>query len=134
MTPNILIKNVLIGIFSAVLIFQFLLLTSVIPYEHTWGGRLASYQAMLVFVSVSIGLNGLFLYAVLVRGRYVRSPLPAKLISAVLWLMVVVFALNTIGNLFAVSPWERYLATPATLLLAILGYVIARENPSAGHS
>ena len=129
MTPNTQIKNVLIGIFSAVLIFQFLLLTSVIPYQHTWGGRLTSYEDMLVFVSVSIGLNVLFLYAVLVRGRYVRSRMPAKFISLLLWMMVVVFALNTVGNLFAVSPWERYVATPVTGLLGILSYVVAREKP-----
>lgn len=122
------LKNILIGLFSVILVFQFLLLISVIPYEHTWGGRLKSYEEMLVFVTFSILLNGLFLYAILVRANYVRNRLPKSFITALLWLIVVVFALNTVGNLFAISPWERYLATPMTLLLSIAGFVLVREK------
>lgn len=122
------IKNGLIILFSLALIFQFLVLTGLIPYGHTWGGRLKSDGEMRLFVSISIVLNGLFLYAVLVRANYVRTRLPHQLITALLWLMVVLFAVNTVGNLFAISPWERYLATPITGLLSVLGFVVVRET------
>lgn len=42
--------------------------------------------------------------------------------------MVILFALNTVGNLFAVNPLERYLATPITFLLSILYFVLVREK------
>jgi protein-S-isoprenylcysteine O-methyltransferase Ste14 len=125
-----LIKNSLIGLFSLILVFQLLLLTSIIPYEYTWGGRLESYEQMLVFVTFSVALNSLFLYVLLVRANYVQSHLPTGLLKALLWFMVLVFAVNTVGNLFAITLWERYLATPVTGLLTVLLFRVAQEKPS----
>lgn len=39
------------------IIFHILILTGVVPYEITWGGRLKSYEDMLRFETVSILVN-----------------------------------------------------------------------------
>ncbi len=122
------IKNSLVVVFSAVLVFQFLILFSVIPYDITWGGRLKSYEDMLVFVSIAILINALFLFVLLIKAGYVKTKVSNAFINAVLWTMVIVFALNTVGNLFAISPLERYVATPITLILSVLSYKILKDK------
>lgn len=125
---NKFIKHLFIFIFSVILVFQLLLLFGVIPYKYTWGGRLKSREEATVMVSVSICVNVLFLGAILLKAGYLKWNIPALFLQIALWMIVIVFGLNTIGNLFAYEPLERYLATPVTLLLTILGFKIATEK------
>jgi hypothetical protein len=122
------LKIILIGIFSLVLVFHFLVLTGLIPYEVAWGGRLKSKDEMIVFETASILLNGLFLLVVLIKAHYLKINLPNAFLNGTLWVMVVLFAVNTVGNLLAINPWEKFIATPITLILSILSYQIAREK------
>lgn len=124
---NLFIKKTLIFIYSFVLIFQFLLLLGIIPYEYTWGGNLKSIEEMYVFVSIAILLNLIFLLTILQTANLISWNIPKTAIKISLWFMVVVFALNTVGNLFAETNLEKFIATPITLLLSILCYKIATE-------
>jgi hypothetical protein len=124
---NLFIKKILIFIYSFVLIFQFLLLWGIIPYEYTWGGKLKSIEEMYVFVSISILLNLIFLLTILQTANLISWNIPKTAIKISLWFMVAVFALNTIGNLFAETNLEKFIATPITLLLSILCYKISTE-------
>ncbi|WP_128546141.1 hypothetical protein [Larkinella soli] len=121
----------LISILSLALLFHFVVLAGFIPYRNVWGGRLQSREEMVVFETASILLNSLFLWAVLVKTGYLRNALSDRVPNFVLWAMVVLFALNTVGNLFAVQPLERYIATPLTLLLSVLSLVVVRQTPKA---
>ncbi|MCU0326866.1 MAG: hypothetical protein MUF45_16765, partial [Spirosomaceae bacterium] len=94
---NLFIKKILIFIYSFVLIFQFLLLWGIIPYEYTWGGKLKSIEEMYVFVSISILLNLIFLLTILQTANLISWNIPKTAIKISLWFMVAVFALNTIG-------------------------------------
>ncbi len=122
------LKIILIGIFSLILVFHFLVLTGLISYEVAWGGRLKSKNEMIVFETASILLNSLFLFVVLVKANYLIISISSVFLKIILWGMVVIFALNTVGNLFAINPWEKYLATPITLILSLLSYKIAKEK------
>ncbi|MFN3848102.1 MAG: hypothetical protein ACK4NY_01680 [Spirosomataceae bacterium] len=124
---NLSIKKILIGAFSLVLIFQLCLIIGVIPYEYTWGGRLKSENEMYVFVSISILLNLIFLLTILKTANQISWNIPKTAIKTILWFMVVIFALNTVGNLFAKTYLEKFIATPITLLLSIMCYKIATE-------
>ena len=124
---NLFIKKILIFIYSFVLIFQFLLLLGIIPYEYTWGGKLKSIEEMYVFVSIALLLNLIFLLTILQTANLISWNIPKTAIKISLWFMVVVFALNTVGNLFAETNLEKFIATPLTLLLSILCYKIATE-------
>lgn len=124
---NLLIKKILIFIYSFVLIFQFLLLLGIIPYEYTWGGKLKYIEEMYVFVSIAILLNLIFLLTILQTANLIPWNIPKTAIKISLWFMVAVFALNTVGNLFAETNLEKFIATPITLLLSILCYKIATE-------
>lgn len=116
-------------VFVLTIIFHGLILTGVVDYRFVWGGRLNSQQDMLVFESVSILLNGLFLWIILQRIGRVRIYLPLWLMRGLLVLMSLVFGLNTVGNLFAKELTERLIFTPLTLLLCVCSLVLLLHRP-----
>lgn len=128
MPKNKPLKLSLIGIFSLAMVFHVLVLTGVVPYRQVWGGRLKTREEMLAFESVSLLLNALFLAVLLAKANLLNVRLPRRFVNATLWVMVVLFALNTVGNLFAAQPLERYIATPITLALSVLCFVVVREG------
>lgn len=116
-----------IGINSIVIIFHALVLLRIIPFDIVWAGRLKSVEEMYVFESVSILINCLLIFIVLIKGSLIKSRIPIKIINGLLWFFVVLFALNTLGNLTSESNLETYIATPLTFILAILCWRIAIE-------
>jgi hypothetical protein len=117
----------IITINAAVIIFHFLVLTQVIPFEVVWAGRLKSLEEMYVFETISIVINIILIFIVLTKMKRNASGDRATLINIVLWLFVVVFTLNTVGNLTAATTLETYIATPLTFILAVLCWRVAIE-------
>lgn len=99
--------------------YHLLIVTGVVDYRFAWGGRLKTKEEMWVFESVSIALNVFFLWTVIQRMNWVRVLFPQWLLKAVLVLMAVIFALNTVGNCMAKESLERLLFTPLTLISSI---------------
>ncbi len=125
---NRLIKIGLLLLFTLIIVFHLLVIFGIIPFENVWGGRLKNQKEMLVFETFSIILNAFFIVVVLVKSRYLKLNISPKIITILLWIMSFIFTLNTIGNLFAVNYLEKYIATPITLLLGILCFILARER------
>jgi hypothetical protein len=115
--------NMLIGITVLATIFHLLILVGVIPYEITWGGRLKTVEEMYVFETISILINSFFIFILLQKGEYIRYFLGKKTVRIILWIFFTIFVLNTIGNIFAKTNFEKYVAI-LTLLNAILIWVI----------
>lgn len=99
----------------------------VIPYEITWGGKLKNDNEMYVFEILSISINSFFLYVLLQKGNYVKRIFGVKTLSIILWIFFAIFALNTIGNLFAESTFEKSF-TILTLLNAILIWLVNKKT------
>lgn len=116
---------VMLVLFSLILVFHLLVLSGIVPYDIAWGGRLKNKEEMLVFESVSILLNTLMMSVVAVRIKFLKISISQKLITGILWGMTVLFAVNTVGNLFAVSSWETIIFTPITAILSILSLRLA---------
>jgi len=110
---------------TLVLVFHFLILLMVIPFELVWAGRLKSVEEMFVFESISIVANAMFIFVVLVKAEFISINIPIKIINTVLWIFVVLFALNTLGNLTSKTSLETFIATPLTFILAILCWRLA---------
>lgn len=120
-------KIVLI-ILSMVLVFHVLVLTGLIPFDIVWGGRLKSREDMLVFESVSTGINLLIVLITATHAGYISVGLNKSMSRILIWLMTGGFLLNTIGNLMAVDPIEKIVFTPITLVLTVLCYRVASEK------
>ncbi len=111
----------LLILLSAIVIFHVLVLAQVVSHEIVWGGKFADYKSMLPFEITSLLLN--FSFILLVRYRAKRPDSKAGRIGMLL--MFLLFALNTIGNLFAETLTEKLIAAPITLLLALLSLRLA---------
>jgi hypothetical protein len=119
--------TVLLGLICAVILFHLCIIANLIPYHIAWGGRLQNDSQMYVFESISIAIN-LFLGTVLLmKAGFINSYFSPKTITVILWIFCVIFTLNTIGNLFARTDFERSFSL-ITLVFAMLIWIILRSE------
>ena len=118
-------------ILNLVIIFHLLILSGVVSYAIVWGGRLTSTKEMIIFEAISILLNILMIVIVAHHAGFLRLPLKATVSRIGIWIMVLVFALNTVGNLMSVNETERIIFTPLTFILAVLCLVLALRKKAS---
>ena len=127
---KIISKNALfivLCILSAVTVFHFCIVFKVIPYNITWGGQLTNDTEMYVFEAMSILINLFLMWVLSMKGGYLKYKFSEKTVNIILWIFVVIFLLNTIGNIFAKTYFEK-IFTGLTLLLALLIWIIVRKK------
>jgi hypothetical protein len=112
---------ILLLLFTAAIMFQLVVLAGFIPTEMVWGGRLQNVQERTVGALVSLTFLLLFSALVILR---MRRPL-SMLGKWGMWAICALFALNTIGNLFALDLRETFIFTPITLVSAVLAARVA---------
>lgn len=76
--------NLTLGLLLAVILFHLLIITKIIPYENTWGGRLQSDSEMYLFETISIVINLIFGFVLLMKGGHVKPYLNQRLINIIL--------------------------------------------------
>ncbi|HEY1045871.1 MAG TPA: hypothetical protein VGF79_05490 [Bacteroidia bacterium] len=116
--------NSLIAITCLVSVFHILIITSIIPYEHTWGGRLKSIEEMYVFETLSLLINSFLLFVLLQKSERLKSYLSQRSIRIILWIFFSVFLLNTLGNLLAKTIFEKIFS----IITLINAYCIWKIN------
>jgi hypothetical protein len=126
--PFLIACWIIIVLNLAVICFHILVVIKIIPYNVVWAGRLTTENEMYVFESVSILTNLLLILAVLIKMKRIKENRSAIVVDVLLWIFVVIFFMNTLGNLAAESRLERFIATPLTFILAILCLRIAIER------
>jgi hypothetical protein len=114
-----------LGLLSMVVIFHTCIILKVIPYNIAWGGRLTNDKEMYVFEAFSMVMNIFLAWLLLMKGGYVRFTISEKAVNIILWFFFVMFILNTIGNLFAKTNFEKGF-TLLTGLSAILIWKIVK--------
>jgi hypothetical protein len=117
--------NSILIILSVIVLFHLTVLIGLVPFDIVWGGRLKDAQQMRRFETVSILTNSVMITVIAIRGGYLPVRIPARIVTIALWLMGVLFVLNTLGNLASVNLWERLLFTPLTAVLALLCFRLA---------
>jgi len=115
----------MIIILSLIVIFHLLVLAGIIPYKIVWGGRLENTTDMIRFEVVSIGINLVMLAIVANKAGYLNWGKSKQWARIGLWIMVVLFSINTLGNIVAINIWEKIIFTPLTLLLAFFSFRLA---------
>lgn len=119
--------KIVVGLISAVTLFHTCIMVKLIPYSITWGGRLQSDTEMYFFESISILINLFLLLILLMKGDFIHYKFSDKVVNALLWAFFAVFILNTIGNLFAQTLFEKLLSL-LTGILALLLWVILKKK------
>jgi len=107
MKPKTAIK-IMLYVLVAVILFHLSIMLKIVPYEITWGGRLKNDSEMYAFETISIVIN-LFLFLILlIKGKYLKELMPIKIVNITLWVFFLLFVLNTVGNIFAKTNFEKY--------------------------
>lgn len=113
-------------ILCIVIIFHLLVLSGIVPYTIVWGGKFQNETQLRDFEVVSVIINAFVILVVVIKGQYVNLHIPLKIVNVILWLLVLLFAVNTIGNLVAKATTETIIFTPITFILALLCFRIAK--------
>lgn len=119
--------RILTALFTLVIAFHILILTGVVPFSIVWGGKLQSKADMFRFETVSILVNTLFIVLLQVKKVCIEKGIRNRWITGMLWFFMVLFAANTLGNLFAESLLEKLVFIPLTFISAVLIYYINRK-------
>lgn len=120
--------SIMIVLLIMVLLFHLLVLTHLIDFKNNWGGRLSNDNEMYLFESISFFLNAFLLFNILQKAGYIKQYFSAKFIDIILWIFVLIFGVNTVGNLFANNLFEKILGTILTFAFAYLCFAIVRKK------
>ena len=119
---NFILNNsikIFLGLLTAVILFHICIIAKIIPYDIAWGGRLTNDTEMYVFEIISIFINVFLTWILLMEGNFIKFKFSSKTIHIILWVFFGLFVLNTIGNIFAKTNFEKFFAV-LTGLFAIL--------------
>lgn len=117
----------MLGLLTVVMLFHLSIMLKVIPYDIAWGGRLKNDTEMYVFETISLSVN-LFLFLILlIKGNYIKSFISMRAVNLILWIFIMLFGLNTIGNFLAETNFEKFFAI-LTLASALLIWITLREG------
>jgi archaellum biogenesis protein FlaJ (TadC family) len=121
-------------LFSLFVLFHLSVIVGIIffnyvPIDYLWGGRMQTKEELLIFEIISMSVMGLCVWVVLVHAGKVKMPRLRGLATVILWILVVLFLLNTIGNIVAKTTFEKFF-TIVTAILALVCLRIAIEKPS----
>lgn len=119
--------KIMLYLVVAILLFHSSIVLKIVPYEITWGGRLKTDPEMYVFEFISILLNLILGLALLIKGLYIKQIISLKIVAVTLWIFLILFGLNTIGNVLAKTNFEK-LFTVLTLSMCILLWIILKEK------
>ena len=114
---------------GGLLIFHVLIIIKVVPYTITWGGRLSNDAEMYAFEATSMGILLFLILNLLIKGTFIPQIITIKIVNIFLWLFFVLFILNTLGNIVAITTLEKFF-TLVTLTYAVLLWIVLTKKKS----
>jgi hypothetical protein len=112
--------NALLFILGFLFIFHLLILMGRIPYDIVWAGRIENRDEMVRMESFSLLVVVMAIVIVALRMRYLNFWNDPTFTEVGIWILVAFFSLNTLGNLTAKSPLEKYGFGLLTLVISLL--------------
>ncbi len=119
--------KIFLGLLFLVILFHICIIVKIIPYNIAWGGRLTNDNEMYVFENISILINVFLSWILLMKGNFVKFNFSIKKVNIILWIFFGLFILNTFGNIFAKTNFEKFFAL-LTGLSAILIWKIIKQK------
>lgn len=121
----------LISVLSVLVLLHIGILLQWVPYDMVWAGRIDSVEEMYVFESISLLLNATLIILLYVKFKQLREGISSRIVDLTLWAYLLMFGLNTLGNLFAPSLLEKVLGTLFTLMAMYLCWLIVKKTPTS---
>lgn len=110
-------------------VFQALILAGLIDYKYIAGGRLTSFEQTQQHLILAISV--LIIFTLLLEKFYrgiVEKAWAKKWLRGVILAIGLYFVLNTVGNLLAVTLFEKVAFTPVTAVSAFFCIQLARKS------
>ena len=120
--------KIYLGLLLAVILFHLCIITKIIPYDITWGGRLTNDTEMYVFEAISILINVFLSWVLLMKSSLVKHKFSNKVVNIILWIFFAIFVLNTIGNIFAKTTFEKLFAILTGLSAILIWNIVMKKN------
>ena len=119
---------------TAIILFHMSIILKIVPYEITWGGSLKNDAEMYIFEIISILINLFLLTILFIKGKYLKEYIPLKYVNIILWIFLVLFGLNTIGNFLAETNFEKYFAILTLISSFLIWIIITKDKKQTGNS
>ncbi len=114
----------LIGLLVLVIAYNMAILLQWIPSDYAWGGRINSPQALFTAGIVSVIFNLVLIGLLIRKGKNDNR----KVIHVFLWIYLIYFVLNTIGNLLAPTWIEKSFALITFLFVVLLLSILKKDK------
>lgn len=119
-------------LFSLLILFHSAIIVGVLgfdfaPADFLWGGRMKTSEELLRFEFISLFVAILCLVIVLIKSGRIYLPRASTAVTVALWLMFLLFLLNTVGNMLSKTTFEKSF-TIITAILAVLCVRLAIEK------
>lgn len=111
-------------LFILIIIFHLVIILGIVvfdfvPLDFLWGGRMKTKAQLLSFELISFVVMLMCLLIVLVRSGSLNIPSLSTFARVALWILVLLFLLNTFGNILAKTTFEKCFGI-ITAILSIL--------------
>lgn len=111
---------ILLIILGLLIIFHILIVVGIVPYNIVWAGKIKSKKELLLMESISLFISVMAMIIVGSKTKnliFIEDP---TIVNIGMWILLALFIINTIGNLTAKSPIEKYGFGTLTILISFL--------------
>lgn len=115
----------LLLILGLLFVFHLLVLFGVIPYDIVWAGKITNGKQLFTMEALSLLILVMAAMIVSLKMGYLNILQNSAITSIGMWVLFALFALNTIGNLTAKEPIEKYGFGLLTAVMALLALRLA---------
>ena len=127
MNSKIQVK-IFLGLLFSVILFHISIILKIIPYNIAWGGRLTNDNEMYVFESISMLINVFLSWLLFMKGEFVKFKFQNNTVNIILWVFFGLFIVNTVGNIFAKTNFEKLFAILTGLSAILIWNIIKHKN------
>lgn len=124
--------RLLLLILVPLVLFHIGVLLKIAPQEIIWGGKLGSESDMYLLESISILVILYLILILLIKGSFIRPVLSPKVVKTSLWAFLILFVLNTVGNLLAKTTTEQVFALVTMVISFLLWVVLKKQDAQTG--
>lgn len=120
--------DISIIILVLLIVFHILILIGIIPHTIVWGGRIEGGASLIKFELFGLATSFLFLFIILAKVEYLKLKKFRKIINIAVWIVLVWFLLNILGNLLSTASLEKLIFTPISIILSFSVFRLAIEK------
>jgi hypothetical protein len=112
---------------AVMLILQLLVLVKIIPYHVFWVGKINPEEQLVPFMSISILMDVILIGMLLIKLKDTQHNIVKNIVNGIIWIFALIFAINTIKNLFSDDLIVLVLGTALSFISSFLCWRIVKK-------